>query len=771
MTPEAREVVWTSPSRNSEDSMPLGGCGVGLNLWVENGAILIYFQQSGSFDEHNGFPKLGRLRLTPESGTLIAPRRFEQRLDTQTATVDIAASDGRTELAARVWASQNAPGFHISLSSGSAQSWFVRYESWRTVDRVSPAQGPNTPILTERHDVFGFWQYPHDLVRHRDNVAFVNAGDAADAVLFYHQNDNDDLAFDKEMDQQGFAPYKSELYNPLENLVFGGIVLAPGAQKAGVSSGTYIGTPFEGFTLRVPLDANGSGSVHVLTEVGQYDSLDEWKETLLRRADRLTGTAVSADYERTKAWWEEYWRRSYIVVKPQGNEDVESRRVSQLSKNYRLFRFMQGANHAAAFPMKFNGGLFTYDSVLVRDVEAERGFDPGPHRATGGRDYGPDYRAWGGGSLTQQNQRLLYWPMIKSGDWDLMQAQLDWFLSVLPAAELRSRLAWEHDGASFAEQINNYGIPLGSHFGWRRSEELGLGDQINFSVDKHYSSQLEFAWMMIELARYSGLDLMPYLPFIESVAEFFYHHFESDGELDIFPSTALETYKNARNPVDVIAGLDRIYRFLCSSDLVDTEQKARYRTRLHALPSLPYRDIDGRQTIAPAASWDTVNNFELPQLYPVFPFERFGVGKPNYEVARDTWSCSGDDIEGQKSYVSWHQDGIFCARLGLVEEAVEILQKKLSDGGRRFPAYWGPGHDWVPDFNWGGSGMIQLQDMLLQADDRRILLFPCWPRRWDVSFKLHAPFSTTVECKLRSGTVTDLVVRPRTRSSDVEMLL
>jgi hypothetical protein len=67
--------------------------------------------------------------------------------------------------------------------------------------------------------------------------------------------------------------------------------------------------------------------------------------------------------------------------------------------------------------------------------------------------------------------------------------------------------------------------------------------------------------------------------------------------------------------------------------------------------------------------------------------------------------------------------------------------------------------------------MIQLQDMLLQAHDRRILLFPCWPRRWDVSFKLHAPFSTTVECELRSGTVTELVVQPHTRSNDVEILL
>ena len=34
--PESYNVVWTSQSRNSSESMPLGGGGIGLNVWVEN---------------------------------------------------------------------------------------------------------------------------------------------------------------------------------------------------------------------------------------------------------------------------------------------------------------------------------------------------------------------------------------------------------------------------------------------------------------------------------------------------------------------------------------------------------------------------------------------------------------------------------------------------------------------------------------------------------------------------------------------------------------
>jgi hypothetical protein len=66
--------------------------------------------------------------------------------------------------------------------------------------------------------------------------------------------------------------------------------------------------------------------------------------------------------------------------------------------------------------------------------------------------------------------------------------------------------------------------------------------------------------------------------------------------------------------------------------------------------------------------------------------------------------------------------------------------------------------------------MSVLQLMLLQADGDRILLLPAWPRDWDVSFKLHAPRQTTVECEFRGGRVEKLVVSPETRRKDVKVV-
>ncbi len=117
--------------------------------------------------------------------------------------------------------------------------------------------------------------------------------------------------------------------------------------------------------------------------------------------------------------------------------------------------------------------------------------------------------------------------------------------------------------------------------------------------------------------------------------------------------------------------------------------------------------------------------------------------------------------------ISWHQDGIFYARMGMVKEAADYNQKKLENSPRRFPTFWGPGHDWVPDHNWGGTGMIGLQEMLMQTPGDKILLLPAWPKDWDVDFKLHAPQQTTVEANVKDGKIVSVKVTPESRRKDV----
>ena len=101
------------------------------------------------------------------------------------------------------------------------------------------------------------------------------------------------------------------------------------------------------------------------------------------------------------------------------------------------------------------------------------------------------------------------------------------------------------------------------------------------------------------------------------------------------------------------------------------------------------------------------------------------------------------------------------ARRGLVERAGRW------DARHRFPAFWGPNYDWTPDQDHGGVLMKTLQLMLLQTEDRDIRLLPAWPAGWDADFKLHAPYATVVEGRVRGGKLVKLEVSPRSRGKDV----
>ena len=120
-------------------------------------------------------------------------------------------------------------------------------------------------------------------------------------------------------------------------------------------------------------------------------------------------------------------------------------------------------------------------------------------------------------------------------------------------------------------------------------------------------------------------------------------------------------------------------------------------------------------------------------------------------------------------YRAWIQGVVHYAHLGMTENAQDQIIKKLDDGPYRFPAFWPPLIDWVPDHNWGGMGMIGLQEMLMQTYDDRIVLLPAWPRGWNVTFRLHAPHQTTVEAKVVKGRIEQFKVLPESRSGDVEI--
>ncbi|KAA8486264.1 hypothetical protein BDE36_3863 [Arcticibacter tournemirensis] len=742
-------LVWNSQSKNSGESMLCGGGDIGLNVWVEKGELLFYIARSGTFDENNTLLKLGRVRVK------LSPNPFEggefrQELVLKDGNVRISGKKGGLSADVRVWVDVFHPVIHVDVSGNKPLVAEASFESWRYTDRFPKGKENNA----------NSWKWaPKGIVTTReDEIAFEK-----DKVLFYHHN-TDSTVFDAAVIQQGMDKVKDQLYNPVKNLLFGGILYGHNMKEAGTSAGKYLDTDFRRWTIKSKKPAV-SHDLFIALNTEQTKDTSQWRKklaTLLQSAIENT----KSDYVKSTAWWNQYWDRSYICIQPSASG--ASSDEWKIGRNYQLFRYMLGCNAFGQWPTKFNGGLFTYDPSLTDSA----------------LKFTPDFRNWGGGTHTAQNQRLVYWPMLKSGDFDLMKPQFEFYMRALKNAELRSQVYWGHKGACFTEQLENFGLPNPAEYNWKRPEWYDKGMEYNAWLEYEWDTVLEFCLMMLEEERYTGRDITVYIPFIESCLTFFNEHYQylakmrgskmldGNGHLVFYPGSGAETYKMAYNASSTISGLRIILSRLLElpEKYLDEQKRQQWALMLNRVPPLSFRESDGHPTIAPAKLWARVNNTETAQLYPVFPWGIYGIGKPGLDTAINTYRYDADALKF-RSHIGWKQDNIFAARLGLTEEASRLTLLKLGDSGRRFPAFWGPGYDWTPDHNWGGSGMIGLQEMLMQTSGRKIHLLPAWPKTWDVHFKLRAPYETTVEAVVIKGKIVSLNVIPSSRAKDVEVII
>lgn len=739
---DSYNVSWTSQSKNSSESMPCSGGDIGLNVWVENGDLLIYVARSGNFDENNALLKSGRLRikLSPNPFT---GQHFRQQLHLQNGYVTVNGELSGVKTTVKIWVDVFHPIVHLEINNSKKLDAQVSYESWRYQDR----------ILQPREN-FGNsykWAAPKNNIARKDVISFEN-----DRVLFYHHNQSPNV-FDASVAQQGMDSVKDQLYDPLKDLCFGGMLIANGFRANGNSGGKYVDTDFRSWDLK---SAKASTSFNIDlylhnaqgTQAGWKRSLD----SLIISQQKLR----AANYQQTQNWWKEFWSRSFIHIGKPGDDNT----AAEVGRNFQLFRYMLAANSTGEWPTKFNGGLFTVDPV----------FTDSAHHLT------PDYRNWGGGIHTAQNQRLVYFPAIRNGDWDMLQAQLKFYLRLQKNAEWRSKVYWNHGGASFTEQLDSYGLPNYAEYGQGRPANFDKGVEYNAWLEYQWDTVLEFCLMMLEEESYTGRDISDRLPFIESCLNFFDEHYQylaklrgrksldGQGKLILFPGSGAETFKMAYNSSSTIAGLQTLTTRLLAlpGKYLTAEKRKAWQAFLQRIPPIPFASIDGHPVISPAITWERINNTESPQLYPVFPWGIYGVGKPGLDTAQNTWRYDTNVIKF-RSHTGWKQDNIWAARLGLAAEAWQLTSGKLKNSGRRFPAFWGPGFDWVPDHNWGGSGMIGLQEMLLQTAGQKILLLPAWPKEIDVHFKLHAPGNTTIEVVWKNGKMEKMEVWPEKRRGDV----
>lgn len=712
---------WESQSKNSSESMPCGGHDVGMNVWVENGDVLIYLSRSGYFDENNTLLKSGRLRLrfmNAEGNPVLNANDFVQTLVLDEGCVEIKGGG----VTARLWADVEKPVVYLDVASKKAVKSRLSFESWRYDDVAVPK---------EACQQFS-WKWLSkgaDITRHDSIVA------DGHVLTFMHQNLSKTV-FDYTVECEGLNSVKSQIPDPIGGLTFGGRMLAPDFSFVGISQGRYASTDYRAWNYECQKLTRSLIAVEFA--LSHPDAAKRTVALSFTDAKALMRDAVKSK-KRSMQWWHSYWQRSFIK-----SDNAE---CAKLLRNYELFRYMLGCNAYGEWPTKFNGGLFTFD----------------PEHEMKERAFTPDYRCWGGGTMTAQNQRLVYWPMLKSGDVDMMKSQFDTYLRMLPAAMARTRFYWNHDGACFEEQIENFGLPNPAEYG-KHKEGQDISWMKNKWLEYLWDTSLEFCQMILLANRYEAMDVTPYRELIRQCVVFFDEHYRmlarkrgsldlnSDGKLIIYPGSGCETYKMTYNSSATVAALKAVLAEIdehhggLEAWGIDTAMISR-------IPDIPLTTIDGNTCIAPAVAWERIQNVETPQLYPVFPWRIYGLGRPDIEVARNTYLKDPFAIS-MHSPQGWKQDNIWAADLGLTDEAVKLLKKKFADGPFRFPAFWERGFDWSPDHNRGGSAMIGLQEMLLQeTPDGELLLFPAWPKEWNCEFRLKATGGRTVDAKIQNGEI------------------
>lgn len=751
---------WTTPGGGPDHSVPLGNGEIGLNVWAEeNGDLLFYISKSDAWNENARLLKLGKVRIAFDPVPWQAGASFRQTLHVDTGELEITAdwppeetwggqdrgAGGKifaedrkaaytqlSQIRLRLWVDANRPVIRLQGASNREVSLSVSLEMWRNRERIVTGTE-----LSNGNCETGF--NPDSLVEDPDTIVQDKPG----RIMWYHRNVRS--VWPDNLRLQGLEGLPNAGEDPLMHHTFGGLIVGDGLVSDGPQR-LQSAQPLRQF------------AVEIYPFARQTAAAAEWIELLEREAAVHGTISPQHSLEAHREWWRQFWQRSYIRI--DGCEEAEI-----VTRGYVLQRYMNACAGRGGYPIKFNGSLFTFETKYA-DEHFTESFDA-------------DYRRWGG-AYWFQNTRLSYWPMLGSGDFEMMLPLFRMYSHALPLALDRTKLYFGHEGAFFPETMHFWGTYLSSNYGPdRQGKPVSHVD--NGYIRYYWQGGLELVALMLEYFVYtedSAAAASMLLPMADAVLTFYDRHYARDdaGKLLISPASALETWHEAVNPLPEIAGLGYVLRRLLDlpAEVTGEERRAEWQRLLDELPTLPVRredDENGNERFVLLAAQQLIGpimNMENPELYAIFPYSLYAVGKPDLELARSTFAARRIKRTG-----GWFQDAIQAACLGLTDDARRdvVFNFSTSYSQSRFPAFWGPNFDWVPDQDHGNVAVMALQTMLMQNDGRKIRLFPAWPKQWDVDFKLNAPFNTTLEGSYRSGRLHALKVTPEARAADVVLMI
>jgi len=736
-------VIWHTPSKDASGVMPIGNGDIAAGVYaIENGDLYLLLAKNDAYSYMGDIFKTGRVCISLDPSPFQMGKSFRQTLDLTTSSVHIEAAG--TEL--RIWADANRPVYHVEIHSPNEMTVTAQPEFWKRIDHC-----PYNVIKTYSAGVVDGAEPPKDVLCERNGHLLWYYTVGARSVY------PDDLKF------YGIENMASHFADPFRFNIFGNLLESP---QLTLQNGALTGHG-KYFDLRI----------HALTL--QTPDTNQWISAIEKLAAQPINTAK--DWKKHLAWWNAFWERSWIVAsdntvpayqqeKLEGEPGPDGKRhepdgAALVSQSYNVFRFLMACQSRNRVQVKFNGGLFTQP---LRVNKARPFAAP---QLDGSWLTHEDDRSWGR-RFTYQNQRLLYWPLLASGDFDLMQPFFNYYWNVLPVRQAVTKAWFGHAGAYFRENIEPDGAERDcSHDG--KPPKTKPGEKYEgWYHDYYFTSGLETTAMMADYVSFSGdtrFRDQVLVPFAREVLLFYDRHYPrtSNGKLRLEPAQALETWWVAVNPAPDIAGLQFVLDELLALKAGNAQDQETWQKFRREIPTIPLRTIQGRQAIAPAEIFSKQHNAENAELYPVFPFRCFGMALGSSDMV--DWTLRHRTSRGSNDQGCWTQDQIQWACAGNAAEAAEGLTHRFRTASTmcRFPLYGKESPDSCPDFDHFGSGAVALQRMLVQESPGKILLLPAWPAAWNTDFKLHLSGGAVISGTVKYGKLIRWQIVPSSRKDEV----
>jgi fibronectin type 3 domain-containing protein len=704
-------VTWTSTSANgSPGAMPLGNGDITANVWVENngGDLMMYIGKSDSWSEGTRLLKIGRTRLHFNPNPFAAGAPFSQTLDFYHGEIDITAGPTGSQVFLRIWSDANQPVIRVEANGQQNFTMSCSNEVWRSA--------PYTPTDNNTDPPAGGWRGV--------NTGWTESADVvlslSDRLVSYHRNVTS--LYQTILTGENLQGFWTNYPDSYINRTFGATIKAVGFSKA------------NDYTLQSPSGTNFTVSIYAYT--AQTSAAADWQNQMSNIVAQVEATGVGTARTNHYNWWDAFWNRSWIFVTGDANATL-------ITRGYLEQRFMEACQGRGSSPIKFNGGTFTFD------YNGQNG----------------DYRRWGPG-YWHQNTRHLYWPLLATGDFDLMQPWFNCYTNLLRLQTAVTSKYYGHGGAFFPETYNFFGGYLLTDWGGDNAAATPGNTYIKY----HYQGALETLAMMLDYYSYTQDNAFAtnyIVPFGTQVIRFFNQHWSKvNGKLFFYPANACEMYWSCTNSADYISGLmSDIPRLVALPANFTTPALINEWTNCYAaLPPMPTNSNSGGTYVIPAQTYGAIHNAENPECYCIFPYHLYGIGKSNFNIGLATFN--NRVIQNNKN--CWSQDVEEEPLVGLTASAQADVISNFSqtDSQCRFQAFWTSHNDYLPDLDNGGAAMMGLQFMLLQCNGSEIRPLPSWPSTWSVDFKLCAPSNTAVRIIFTNGTVVQLTVTPSVRTND-----